>query len=257
MRPERDNLPQTRATPRPRWPHWLILPLAALSPLPCAAVKPPTCQKITLTGDVSAGHEWNADLGQGWVFRVLPIHADQPANQPPYSGWDLVVDRDPPAGFPDALLLATPPYDSISEREIGTTFNVRAQDAIGWNPRAFHFLTNPAAFAEAQRLYPGLRQKASAPHATEGLLASAQSASPGQLRIVDAHIVPGIADAAPFAEAWALQSARTTHQVDPAPAGKPTPLGILDWIRFSITLWLPPAWKPPVNLPSVRAVCGQ
>ena len=77
-----------------------------------------------------------------------------PALDAAYSGWDMVVDRIPPAGFPDALYLATPPYNSINQREIGTTYGLRAQDAIGWNPRSFRFLTDPAAFREAQQDLP-------------------------------------------------------------------------------------------------------
>src|SRR5579871_207645 len=91
-----------------------------------AASPPPSCQRVVLEGQVSAGQQWQAILGQGWVFRILPITA----SSSDYTGWDLVVDREPPAGFPDALLLATLPYDSLNEREIGTTFGLRAQDAI-------------------------------------------------------------------------------------------------------------------------------
>ena len=57
------------------------------------------------------------------------------------------------------LLLATPPYESISQREVGTTFGIRAQDAIGWNPRSFRFFTNPALFRKAQKLYFDLHSK--------------------------------------------------------------------------------------------------
>ena len=113
------------------------------------AATPASCQKIVLTGEVSAGQEWKAAFGEGWVFRVMPIQAGKAG----YSGWDLVVDREQGAGFPDALMLATPPYDSINEREVGTTFGLRAQDAIGWNPRSFRFLTDPAALRESQRLF--------------------------------------------------------------------------------------------------------
>jgi hypothetical protein len=64
-----------------------------------------TCQRVELQGEVSAGQEWKTAFGQGWVFRVLPI-APQSAG---YSGWDLAIDREQPAGYPDALLLATQP----------------------------------------------------------------------------------------------------------------------------------------------------
>jgi len=72
--------------------------------------------QVVLTGEAGEGQQWRAAFGQGWAFRVLPIQPG-PAG---YSGWDLVVDREQPAGYPDALLLATPPYNSINEREVGT-----------------------------------------------------------------------------------------------------------------------------------------
>ena len=223
-----------------------------------------TCARIVLTGQAAAGQQWAQPIGQGWVFRVLPI---QPARQSGYTGWDLVVDRDPPAGYPDALLVATPPYYSISEREVATTFGLRAQDAIGWNPRSFRFLTDPDALRESQKQFralggtkiwsekpqTGSRQQA----AEQRLLEINRRSSPGQFRILDAKITPGIADAAPFAQRWALQSLRTPHTIAPSSLGYATPLGELDWMRFSITLWLPANWRAPQALHSTPAPCSQ
>src|SRR3974390_1263610 len=59
------------------------------------------CQRATIEDRVNAGRDWSLPLGEGWIFRILPISSSSPQ----YSGWDLVVDRQPPAGFPDALLL--------------------------------------------------------------------------------------------------------------------------------------------------------
>ena len=64
-----------------------------------------------------------------------------------------MVDRGQHSGFPDAFLLATMPYDSINEREMGTTFGLRAQDAIGWNLRSSRFLLKPTDFRYAQQLF--------------------------------------------------------------------------------------------------------
>jgi hypothetical protein len=114
------------------------------------------CWRILLTGEVNAGQEWKQPFGQGWLFRVVPIQPGHTPGTPVYSGWDLVVDRDPSAGYPDALLVATPPYYSISEREVATTFGLRAQDAIGWNPRSFHFLTDSEALHEGQKEFRAL-----------------------------------------------------------------------------------------------------
>jgi len=232
-----------------------------------AAAHAPACEKIVLAGEVSAGQEWKAAFGQGWVFRVLPI---QPGNAG-YSGWDLVVDREQAAGFPDALLLATPPYDSINEREIGTTFGLRAQDAIGWNPRSFHFLSSEPAFREGRLIYRLLRpeiqaqltpmgpagQKQAQAQAAGRLMELLKNSSPGKFRILDARLTPGISDAAPFAENWALASTRTPHTLEPAASGKSTPRGELRWMRFSITLWLPASWKAPTELHTQPAACSE
>lgn len=226
-----------------------------------AAAPPAACTKIVLTGQADASHEWSQPFGQGWLFRVLPVqHAG-------YTGWDLAVDRDPPAGFPDALLVATPPYYSISEREVATTFGLRAQDAIGWNPRSFHFLTDPDALREGQKQFralggtkiwtekpePSSREQA----AEQRLLEINRKSSPGQFRILNARLTPGIADAAPFARKWALQSSRTPHTIAPSATGQATPLGELEGIRFSITLWLPKNWHAPSDLHATRASCPQ
>jgi len=75
-----------------------------------AAPQQTACKRIAMMGEVNAGQEFHAAFGEGWVFQVLPIdRAKTPPGHASYSGWDLVVDREQPAGFPDALLLATPP----------------------------------------------------------------------------------------------------------------------------------------------------
>lgn len=243
------------------------------------APAPSNCRKIVLSGEVNAGQEWKMAIGEGWVFRILPIDAgkaDQKAQGALYSGWDLVIDRDQPAGFPDALLLATPPYNSINEHEVGTTFGLRAQDAIGWNPRSFRFIRTPAAFRESQQIYrqlsrdgqvrlaapePDARGSASRSQAeiraTRRLMELQQQSSAGEFRILDARLAPGVSDAASYAENWALASARTPHKAEPPVTGKSTPLGEFHWMRFSIALWLPAAWKVPRALDSTPAACSE
>ncbi len=189
----------------------LLLATGILPPLAIAAPARPgrsstACARITIEGEVAAGQEWSSPIGQGWVFRIVPI---QPAAK--YSGWDLIVDRSNPdrsgpAGFPDAIYLATPPYGSLSEREIGTTYGLRAQDAIGWNPRSFRFLTDPAAFRAAQQAFhampkqpPPLHPGQSGPdEATARLLDSHRPSLAGRVRILDARLIPGIGDPAPM-----------------------------------------------------------
>ncbi len=239
---------------------WTAIACAGcLAARPCHAGAPQSCGRLVLNGDVSAGQEWSALIGQGWKFRLVPI----PPLEAGYSGWDLVLDRIPPAGFPDALDLATPPYNSINEREIGTTYGLRAQDAIGWNPRSFRFLTDPAKFRLAQGIYDlafvhrkdetSQREKG----ASEFLLKAAAGASRGELRILDAHISPGVADPAPFAQAWARASSLTPHQIDPSAGGKAAVRGTLNWMRFEVVLWLPPGWNLPPGDRTQAAACGQ
>lgn len=242
---------------------WCALGLAFSAPATIRAAAPATCTKVVLAGQVAAAHEWKQPFGQGWVFRVVPILPGTAG----YSGWDLVVDRDPPAGFPDALLLATPPYNSISEREIGTTFGLRAQDAFGWNPRSFRFLTSPADLRESQKLFqiltapkPGASEPATGSKEAIALkrqLEIIQKSSSGQFRILDATFAPGTADAAPYAEKWAMQAARTSHTLASSSQPAATPLGEFDWMRFSITLWLPAQWNAPKSLQTARAPCSE
>ena len=230
-----------------------------------APLRASTCARIDLTGLVNAGEEWKTALGEGWVFRVLPIVPGPEG----YTGWDLVVDRDPPAGYPDALLLATPPYNALNDREIGTTYGLRAQDAIGWNPRSFHFLTNPAAFKEGQKLFLDLAQRlhvqpAAPAHDGAGLavyqlarqLAELRAgAAAGVLRILDAGLAPGNGDPTPFAQNWAAQGSSMSYILEPQSGAIPSPRGELDWIRFSITLWLPLGWKLPPGVSALPATC--
>jgi len=236
----------------------------------CHAAAPPrpVCVRLEIEGAVAAGQEWKTPLGEGWVFRVLPIAPTSAA----YSGWDMVVDRDPPSGYPDALLLATLPYNSINQREIGTTFDLRAQDAIGWNPRSFRFLSNPAEFREAQQRFrqltpadsahgtnvnPGASKAAADTATMQRLLHFESRASSGQLRILDARIVRGIADPKPFALNWALASSRTPHEIEPAAAGQASAQGKLLWMRFALTLWLPASWKAGRELRASRVLCPE
>ncbi len=237
-----------------------MIGLLILLSAPLAVCASLGCRKLELAGEVSSGQNWQASIGQGWFIRLMPI-------QPPqlgYSGWDIVVDRDPSAGYPDALLLATPPYDSINQREIGTTFGLRAQDAAGWNPRSFRFLTDPASLAEAQKLYARLTSETgpvaagSSPAYQQDVRRMSEllkKSAAGEFRIVDARLTPGVADAQPYAESWARALARTTYTIQPAPQGKATPLGTLNWIRFTIGLWLPASWHLPPGSKTVPGPC--
>lgn len=236
------------------WAPLLVFAMAAVpSASQAGASKQGACRKVELSGEVSAGQEWKAAIGEGWVFRVVPIPASTG-----YSGWDLVVDREQPAGFPDALLLATPPYNSINEREIATTFGLRAQDAIGWNPRAFRFLTDPAALKRGQELFQQIAGKGAAGSgAAASLLTLSEGAATGRFQILDSRVVPGIADPAPFAEDWALAAAKSPHTFETPEAGKSTPQGAMRWMRFSVRLWLPGGWKLPTGIQASPSPCPE
>src|ERR1700749_87448 len=169
------------------------------------------CTKISIAGEVASGKEWSAPMGRGWILRLLPV---QPGDK--YTGWDIVVDQSRPAGFPDAVFLATPPYGSLNEREIATTFGLRAQDAIGWNPRTFRFLTDSATFRAARQVYSSSHTAAD-PKSSGRLPELIRSSSQGELRVLDAGVAPGIADPAPYAQNWALNALRPPHQTLPSP----------------------------------------
>ena len=232
---------------------------------------PLTCEKLVLNGEVSAGHEWKMAFGEGWAFRVVPIPKDKTVAG--VGGWDLVVDRDAPAGFPDAVLVATPPYNLINPREVATSYGLRAQDGIGWNPRRFRFMTNRTAFRQAQRLYlsldrygelggkakvtAGARKKKALDRAKTRFMKLAKESFPGEFQIQDARLTPGIGTVKPYAANWALQSAKTPHTEEAPPDGTPTDLGNLNWIRFSVTLWVPGSWRPPEKLQHPSAPCPE
>ena len=119
----------------------LLLPTAGFA----GAAKAPVCSKDFACGRETRRRDRSGrrSSGRDWVFRLVPVQRGTAG----YSGWDLVVDRDPSAGYPDALLVATPPYCTPSaEREVERFQRLDCRAAgmqIGWNPRSFHFLTDP------------------------------------------------------------------------------------------------------------------
>lgn len=213
------------------------------------------CTRIELTGEVNAGQAWSAEIGEGWVFRVVPI----PDSGKRYTGWDLVMDRLQGGGYPDALLLATPPYGSVNEREIGTTFGMRAQDAIAWEPRRFQFLTSTRDLTQAKMEYSTLFSGADAAARSEAssqLMRRMEGASTGRFEVLDARLTEGVADPPPFAQEWAAHLSRVPHTLVP-PSGTPSPRGELLWVRFSVLLWLPRQWRPPLHMQAQAVKCAQ
>jgi len=233
----------------------ILIPGAGLA----GVTKPDSvCRKLELAGEVSAGQEWSAAIGEGWMFRVVPIAGSGKG----YTGWDLVVDREAGGGYPDALLLATPPYGSLNEREIGTTFGMRAQDAIAWGPRRFQFLTSVPDLAQSKRDFdlvmagPGGLNANSRSKAAGELLKRMEGASAGRFEVLDAKLTAGVANPPAFAEQWPMHLSRVPHTLVP-PSGTPTARGELHWIRFAATLWLPKEWAGPRGTHSDLAKCAQ
>lgn len=226
------------------------------------------CRKVVLEGEVESGQEWRRAIGEGWVFRVLPIAGGaipkSASKGQRYSGWDLAMDRERGGGYPDGLLLATPPYGSLNPREIGTTYGMRAQDAIAWEPRRFRFLTTTEQLARAKALYAEVMEKAA--KGLEGgggageLLAMASGGpevGAGEFEVLDARLVAGVADPPAFARRWAEQLGRVPHTLVQGGGAGSTALGELRSIRFRATLVVPGSWKLQQGLSANGAKCSE
>lgn len=231
------------------------------------------CRRIEISGEVDAGREWSAPIGQGWLFRLVPIAS----SGQDYSGWDLVVSPVDDGDYPDALLLGTPPYGSLNEREIGTTYGMRAQDAIAWTPRRFQFLASIKNLARARGLYRTIMPqyptgsdarsnsgkgdaivagRSQAARQLLGLLSAPSGMGSGEFSVLDARLTAGIIDPPPFAQQWVMRLRQVPHTIAPS-GGSPSPRGRLLWIRFKAELQLPAQWKEPPGIGENAAKCAQ
>jgi len=161
------------------------------------------------------------------------------------------------------VLLASPPYGSLNSREIATTYGMRAQDAIAWSPRHFHFFTSADSLGRARGLYHTLLDPNAAPASRQQasgqllkLSTDSNSIAAGRLDVLDAHLISGSADPAPFAAQWAAGFGSIPHTLDPD-GGKTSLQGELHSLHFKITLWLPAAWKTPAGKGTVPARCAE
>jgi len=215
--------------------------------------KPVGCQLAEINGEVKAGESFREAIGGGLEFRLLAL--------PGKTGWDIQMDQIGRVSYPDYVELATPPYRSMNQREVATTFGVRAQEAISWNPRSFHFVTNPqqaAIGAKSFAIVAGIEPKHSPSEwnrAQTELAAVLSHAAEGELKIVDARIVQGIGDPAPGTTDWSDRLARTSHVMENADPGKQSPTGELRWIRFRLRLWLPEGWAVPKSIAQGKTSC--
>ncbi len=205
------------------------------------------CLEEVFEGEVRAGQGFQSLIGNGlevileartsgWILRVLPANGPRPVD--------------------DYAELATPPYQSVSPLLLSTDFGFRAQDAVGWNPRRFHFASDAEAYRRLLKAYEAYRstQPPSAAAQAE-LVKVVGQMSEGELQIVDARITPGTADQTPAAAAVASHFLETAHRLDQPQDGKATPLGRLNSVRFRIRLELPASFPVERGVLAHRHPC--
>jgi hypothetical protein len=203
-----------------------------------------------IEGEAAYGHAFESPIGNGLKILLEPIA----------SGWAVrVLPAQGPRGPHDYAELATPPYRSVSPLLISTDFSFRAQDALAWNPRRFHFAADRQTFAELQQLYDEYQlstKDASAHRAVEPRLARLAAQTPeAELTFLDAHLVQGTADQQGTAALVASHLNASAHEVDQPADGKSTPLGRLNWIRFRVRISLPPGFRPAPGESVERGRC--
>ena len=208
------------------------------------AGKPAACRAVTVEGEVRAGQRYRALVLQGVELQL----------EPAASGWVLRVVPVTQPGE-DWAEMATPPYRSVTPLAVSTDWGFRAQDAVGWNPRRFRFAQNQTAYASLRALRQAVEAGQTGKVAALADLASQQPG--GKLQILDAHLVPGTADQARAASLLAGHFATTAHALEQPAGGHPTPLGAITWMRFRISLELPPGEKAAAGRKVQRGdACG-
>lgn len=212
-----------------------------------------TCHKVVFDGEVHKGEAFSRRINPGLQFSLRPLA----------SGWKVEVLAGTLRLPHDAAESATPPYQSVNPLFITTDYSFRAQDAISWNPRKFQFATDPATAASASQDVDTLIKNPPAPdqldRAAEGrLVALATHSAHGQLRIMDATLVPGTADQTGAAAAVASHWRTTPHTLaQPKPPSASTPLGEVQSMKFEVTLWLPRGVPVERSLHATSSACEQ
>ena len=210
------------------------------------AAAPSPCRQATFEGELNAGQPYYQPLGNGLRLFFQPIH----------SGWiTRVLPVAGPAPAHDYAELATPPYQSVTPLSLSTDFSFRAQDAVGWNPRRFHFATSPAAFQPLQSAYQAYL-KSPSPQAQAALGAQIARSTEATLTILDARLTPGTADQWMVAAGVASHFLTTAHTLVAPPDGVSTPLGRLLWLRFRITFNVPAGFVPAPDLKLLPHICA-
>lgn len=181
------------------------------------------CSSLQFDGEVEAGKSFRRaidashvfvleGIASGWIVRVLPVAGARPVH--------------------DYAELATPPYRSPNPLLLSTDFSFRAQDAIAWNPREFHFFTTPQQLAIATRAYEATMREPNRPSAGAALFTLLPQACTAELRITDARIAGGTADQSAMAAGVASHFAQTAHTLETNSA--PTSLGRIASLRFRV-----------------------
>ena len=210
----------------------------------------PSCRVQTIEGELTAGREFRAGIGDGLALWFQPIA----------SGWILriVPGSGPSPGDTDYAELATPPWQSVSPLSLSTDFSFRAQDAVGWNPRHFRWARSKAEFDALHELYLSILHAGAAPPAPlEVELSSHVAHAPeGSLTLLDARLIPGMRDQSPLAATVASHFTSTAHTLADPPDGRPTPLGKLLWVKFRVQLSLPAGFKSAPGSRIVPQICS-
>ena len=188
---------------------------------------------VVITGELRSGQPFRAPINaslrllldpvpHGWILRVLPATGPMPAE--------------------DMAELATPPFRSINPLLLTTDFGFRAQDVVGWNPRAFRYLRRRADLAAAEEAFHAVVASRHPTSAEQlAVVHVAAAAAEGRLEILDSHLIPGTADQTPAAALVATHFLTTAHTILPAKAGStglssgshdPGLAGQVEWLRF-------------------------
>ncbi len=208
------------------------------------AAKPPiNCSRVEFEGDVRAGDGFEKVFAPGLKFYLEPLR----------SGWIVrVLAADEPRGPHDYAELATPPYRSVSPLLISTDWSFRAQDAVAWNPRRFRYAASREAFRRLAALYDKVMAGDGPSAARAAELVSEQPE--GVLQILDARMVPGLADQAQMAATVASHLSATPHTVDQSTT--PSPLGRVEELRFRVDLELPAGFRTVTGLRIENIFCS-
>jgi hypothetical protein len=208
-----------------------------------------SCRVEVVEGELNAGKGFEQAIGNGLKLWF----------QPTASGWILrVVPVSGALGDHDYAELATPPYQSVTPLSLSTDFAFRAQDAVGWNPRRFRFATSEAEFKRLDEVYERYESAGATPPATfeVDLADEVSKAAEGKLTIVDATLVPGMADQWKMAAAVSSRFESTAHTLVMPGQGSGSPLGKLIWVRFRVELALPEGFKAGTRERISPHVCG-